>query len=317
MAWAEVTRRLAEEWERQGQLLTWRQAQRLGADPKLMHQLVARGVIVRLHPGVYGSAGVGRDHLALTRAAILAATGSARGRPAGVTYAVASHGSAAWLQGLVDQRPSSVHITVAARHALRLEGVVVHRSSVPQIRRQAFHGVPCTPPARTLVDLAGAVTPVALVEAVDRALSRRLVRVEDLVAETRSAKGRRGSLRLRDCLNERGITGAPAPSVLESRMARLFVRYGLPPARAEYIAGPDGEYRLDYAYPRQMVATELYGYTWHHSPDQMARDLARQRRLTLSGWRILVFTWQDVTRHPGRVAAEISRALSIGPATGR
>lgn len=88
-------------------------------------------------------------------------------------------------------------------------------------------------------------------------------------------------------------------------MARLFRRGGLPIPRAEVRAGPDGRYRIDYAFEDRLLALELYGYAWHHSPEHMARDLARQRRLTLGGWLVLIFSWPDVVYHAPRVVAEI------------
>jgi hypothetical protein len=169
----------------------------------------------------------------------------------------------------------------------------------------------CTEPVPTLFDLASTATAEELDDAVDRALANRLVRLKDLVAQaSRPNRGRAGTAAMRRCLARRGDLKAPAPSVLESRMARLYTRFGLPPVPAEHIAGPDGEYRIDYAQTGPRVAVELFGYLWHHSPARMARDLARQRRLTLEGWRVLVFTWMDVQEHPERVAGEIRRAIS-------
>jgi very-short-patch-repair endonuclease len=55
----------------------------------------------------------------------------------------------------------------------------------------------------------------------------------------------------------------------------------------------------------------LYGYLWHHSPEQMAHDQARQRQLVLAGWRVLVFTWRDVWNEPERVIEQICQAVLI------
>jgi predicted transcriptional regulator of viral defense system len=330
-----LTALIIDHARRHGGVITRAQAHRLGAGSRLLTELGRSGVLVRAHPGVYVLGGAPRDHVLAIRAAIAAlarSTGTARrsatagtarrsaapttGTPtataAGQPPAVASHASAAWIQGLIDTPPAKVHVTAGSRHR-HLHGVVVHRAMKAQDSpaSRSFGGVACTTPARTLVDLAASATPAELADAVDRALSRRLVLVRDVVAETATRKGaRRGAGRLRWSLAQRGFTNVPAPSVLESRMSRVFVRFNVPPATPEHIAGPAGEYRIDYAYAPQRVAVEVYGYSWHHSPAQMTRDLARQRKLTIDGWQVLIYTWQDVTKEPERVAHEIRTALS-------
>lgn len=297
---------LIDRARRNAGVITTAEARGVGASTRQLAALERDGVFIRRHPGVYLLSGFPRDHRLEVRAAL-----AALHRDGALHSTTASHASAAWLQGLVDRPPPEVHITTTAGHARRLAGVIVHRTAPdPRAGRRLFDGIACTPPARTLVDLAPSLAPAGLADAVDRALSKRLVRIADLEAETRRGGRRRGTDQLRRCLGERGYTGVPAPSVLEGRMARLLTHFGLPVAKPECIAGPDGEYRLDYAYPLPRLMMELYGYTWHHSPEQMAGDLARQRRLTLEGWTTLVFTWLDVTREPERVAREIREALT-------
>lgn len=301
-----ATRRIVEQARRQGSVITRHEILRLGGTSRLISYLLSSGVLVRKHAAVFALAGVADDHRLAVRAALAALR---------VEGAAASHVSAAWLQGLVDRPPDCPQITAGVEHR-RLAGVVVHRTTAERpLERRAFQGIACTTPARTLVDLAAMVPPERLADAVDRALHKGLVRIRDLEAEVGKG-GRRGSEQLRRCLARHGYTGGPAPSVLESRMARLLTRFGLPAAQPQCIAGPEGEYRLDYAYPRPRLMVELNGYTWHHSPEQMASDLARQRRLTLDGWTVLVFTWQDVTMQPERVARQIRTALGRIPSAG-
>jgi hypothetical protein len=284
---------------RHGQVVTRTDVLRLGGNTAQITAIVRAGVLVRAHPGVFVLAGAHRDPTVATRAALAAAT-----RPA-----LVSHLSAAWLLGIRDRPPSLVHITSTA-HRRSINGIVMHRTQTVPFERRVIQGVPCTAPARTLVDIATLLTPALLADAVDRALGGRMLRANDLIAETDRRPPRPGNSRLRRALVERGLTG-PSASVLESRMARLQRTYDLPAAQPELIAGPNGEYRIDYAYPGPRVAVELYGYMAHHSPEQMAHDLNRQRRLTLDGWTVLVFTWRDVTDRPAQVAHDIQNALRL------
>lgn len=282
--------------EKQDGVITRPQALRVGASDKTLGRLVRQRILTRPHTGVYLLAGAPASPLTLVRTG-LAAVG---GRTA------ASHHSAAWLMGLIDVHPGWVDVTVSDGLKRQVPGVRVHRSgSVPT---RSFQGIRCTDVPRTLVDLAAVATPEQLGLAVDRALSAGRTRVRDL-ARALGEGPRPGTSRLRDCLLQRGDFGAPEASVLESQMARLLVRHGLPAPRAEVHAGRDGRYRMDYAYTEQRVAVELNGYAWHHSPEQMRRDLARQRDLVLSGWRVLVYSWWDVVYDGPRVVAEIRAAL--------
>jgi very-short-patch-repair endonuclease len=299
---AAVTKAILECARRLGWVITRSQCLNLGASSAQLTALARAGVLVRAHPGVYvvaGAVGAPDDHALATRAA-LAAVG-----PAGV----ASHWTAAWLQNTVLERPNVVDITVAGEREQRLTGVRIHRSTRAVSNRQ-FQGLPCTLPARTLVDIAATATPAQLADAIDRARANRIVRLSDLEAEARpSRRKRRGVGALRRELGRLGHIGGPTASVLESRMARLIRTYGLPEPRAERIAGPDGRYRIDYTYDQVKLAVELYGYASHSSPAQLRKDTARQNELILAGWTVLIFTWPDVTDEPAHVAAQIRAAL--------
>lgn len=283
--------------DRRHGVITRREAMRLGATDKMLSSLVHRGVFARPYAGVYLLAGTPLSPVTLVRTALAAVGGRA----------MASHRSAAWLIGLIDAHPSWVDVTVADSYGRHVRGVTVHRSGRPPAAR-TFQGIRCTDVPRTLVDLAAVTGPEQLGLAVDRALSTRRVRIRDLARELQGHP-RPGGLRLRECLIQRGDFCMPGASVLEGQMARLLVRYGLPAPHAEVHAGRDGRYRIDYAYPECRVAIELNGYAWHHSPEQMTRDLARQRALVLQGWRVLVYSWWDVIYDGPRVAAEIRAAL--------
>ena len=303
MRQALASRAVLDHANRHGQIVTAAQARTLGANSRQISALVEHGALTRLHPGVYAVTGASRTHALAIRAAIAALRTADRGQ-----VFVASHESAAWLEGLVQEAPSVVHVTTTTVHLRALRGVRLHRTRLA-LDSRPFQGILCTLPARTLVDLAATSTPRQLADAVDRALSQRIVRIRGLQLEVDKG-GRRGTDQLRRCLQARGLIGAPSPSVLESRMARLITRYRLDLPEGEVITGGHGEYRIDYANPSKRLAVEVYGYAHHHTPEQMAYDHARQRQLTIGGWTVLVFTWQEVTHEPHRVARDVRRALA-------
>ncbi|HLI54420.1 MAG TPA: type IV toxin-antitoxin system AbiEi family antitoxin domain-containing protein [Acidimicrobiales bacterium] len=289
-----VTGRVLERARHQGGVLVWLDAQEEGATPRLVGELVREGVLRRPWRGVYVLAGVPEDHLLRVRCALaLAGPGS-----------VTSHRSAAWLHGLVDRPPAVAEVTAArGKAATSRKGIVIH-SSREAVPVQRCRGVPCTTPLRTLVDLAAELPRRDLDAAVDRALAGGLVRLDDLrlLGKRRS---RRGQGRLRLSSRQRGLVGGPRPSVLESRMSRLLQRSGLACLHAEVVAAADGRYRVDYACAEVRLAVEAYGYSWHHTPEQLAHDLERQTSLTSAGWTVLAYTWRQVERDPERVLSEV------------
>lgn len=73
-------------------------------------------------------------------------------------------------------------------------------------------------------------------------------------------------------------------------------------------------YRLDFAFfgpDDARIAVETDGHGWHHTPEQMGRDRARDRALTLAGWKILRFTGTEVHRTPAACVADIARATGL------
>ena len=304
---ASVKDRLRRRFRIQYGVLSRAQANLDGATSEQIRTQLRAGEWERLYPGVYRHAAAPRCPEQNILAACLAVG----------PRSLASHGSAAWLWQLVDQPPLVPTITLPRPAHSTLPGIRVYRSSDLDFLRVLNHRrIPCTDPLRTLVDLAADVDPLVLDTAIDRALGRQLVTVKGLVAELgRLAKhGRRGVPQLRTALGRRGFIGAPHPSVLESRTARVFRAHGIQIPKPEFAAGPDGEYRLDYAMPEEMIALEVDGYVWHFSPEHKQRDEARRRRLVLEGWRPLVYTWVDVTRRPELMIREFLTRDGSAPA---
>jgi hypothetical protein len=70
------------------------------------------------------------------------------------------------------------------------------------------------------------------------------------------------------------------------------------------------ELTVDFAYPELRVAIELDGLAKRTSRQAVDRELARQNAMVLDGWRVLRFTWSDVTERPGRVVDCVLRAVA-------
>lgn len=57
-----------------------------------------------------------------------------------------------------------------------------------------------------------------------------------------------------------------------------------------------GQYTVDFAIRRKMVAIELYGYEFHHTRDQLTYDTKRERQLKKWGWEVIPLTGRAIYR---------------------
>lgn len=227
--------------------------------------------------------------------------------------ALASHRTAAVLWELDGFRPGRVEVTHPRGTFFRPAGVRSHESLdlhlASPVRR---YGIPATGIGRTLLDL-GAVVSLDVVEhAVDDAVRRKLVSVEEgwrvLVAHAR--RGRRGVAKFRQVLESRTPLGAT-----DSWFERLFVERllaaNLPqPTLQHEVHDADGFVgRLDLAWPRFRVGVELDGKAFHLSAAAFERDAEKRNRLRLGDWLVLVVTWKMFTERPWAVWGDIAAAL--------
>jgi hypothetical protein len=287
-------------------VISRKEALALGLSDAMIQGKVRRGEWETVHRGVFRDAGAPRTPYQTLRAACVAVG----------DHAVVSHRSAAWLWGLVDRPPQTPDITVAhpLQHGRHARGIVRHQSNdLDESAISERHGIRTTNPLRTLVDLGAWVTAKELADAIDRAIARKLVTIPALLAEVERVgrRGRPGPGPLRRLLKQRGFIGVPHPSVLESKTQRLFLANKLPLPDCELVTGHEGGYRLDFAYPALKLAIEVDGYVWHFSPEHKRRDDARRRALTLQGWCILIYSWVEITKDPGRFVREVIEAYRI------
>jgi very-short-patch-repair endonuclease len=219
---------------------------------------------------------------------------------AGGPGAVLSHASAAaaW-----DLRPTSsglVHVTVPTSGGReRRAGLRLHRSGTLTSRDvAAVRGVPVTSVTRTIIDLSRTLEGRPLEHVIDLADQRRLVDFATL----KSAN----SASLRAVL--RTYSPAPTDSELEEAFLQLCDDHDIPrPETRIYIEG----YRVDFVWRSEKLIVEVDGYRYHRAPSRFEADRERDVMLGLKAWRVLRFTWRQVTERAGWVAAAVTGELGI------
>ncbi len=294
---------LDDRFRRQHGVISRSDALAAGLSHRQIRYRLAAGLWIPVSPGVYRHPAHPVTPLQGILAAVLAAG------PA----AVASHQSAAYLWGLLDWNEigGRAAVTVSGRAHPRAYGFDVHRiRDLDWNRVRTWSGVDCTDPLWTLGEFGGVIDGSLVDRAVDRGLAKRLITVGGLEAEIgrRSKPGRRGIGVLRDRLHTRGFVGAPHPSVLESRTLAWLARYRIPVDRCEVVAGPEGEYRIDFSLAHP-VMLEMDGYVWHFSPEHSARDQKRRNALRLSGIELYISNWLGLHRDGPALAKTLRQAV--------
>ncbi len=260
-------------------LITRAEALAAGLTAAQIRHRVRSGLWERVSHGVYRIAGAPTSPEQVALAAILS-TGDG---------ALASHLTALALFG-IGNAPSVPHLTVGPAASARTRTAVVHRSEVAVVDRTKVGVIPCTSPARSLVDVAALVDRRHIAELVDDVVCAGLVQPASVLGAARRAQrapGRRGVPMLIAALGP-WVDGIRPGSPAEVRLLRRLVAWGLPvPAKQHRVHDDTGELVgvLDLAWSDRRIGLEYDGVR-HHTPRDLGHDVAREERLRSLGWSI-------------------------------
>lgn len=272
----------------------------LGFDDKAIEHRLKVGRLRRWHRGVYA---VGHSHLGREgrwRAAVLACGEGA----------VLSHWDAAALHDLLSARGARIHVIRPSNAGRSPDAarIALHRVGTFQPwEGRLIDGIPATTVARTLLDLSPHLRPRALEDLIAHAdrlgvFDLRAVR-HSLHAHPRQP----GAPRLRCVVDE--LAHRPAAdlrSPLETKLLQLCDDHDLPTPNAN--ATIQG-LLVDFHWPGTNLIVETDGYAYHSSPSSFERDRERDQQLTLAGYTVIRFTYNQVTRTPAAIAARLRHLL--------
>jgi very-short-patch-repair endonuclease len=267
-----------------------------GVPARTIKRWASRGLLHRIHRGVYV---LGHTELAFgarERAALLASGPGA----------VISHASAAFQWGLCEAPPPVVDVTITGRQRRSKPGIRLHRTraiSPREIRQR--HGLAVTSPARTVIDLAAAATLDELDRLVAESRVKRLIRPGELEAALARAGRTVGAARMR-----RFLAGEVEPDFTRSkgerRLLDLLRQSRLPQPRSNRRAAG---YEVDFLWEAEKLVVEFDGYRFHGHRRAFERDRRKDVELANAGYQVLRFTWRQLTEEPLVVIAAIARAL--------
>lgn len=271
----------------------------IGLCERSLQRRLSSGKWSRVLPGVYLTDPDQRSFTVLAEAASIWA-------PDGVV----SFSAAARLHGLPKVQTGVVEITLPSRRRSPVPWLVTHHATLEWFDVMHIGVIPVTGCCRTIIDLAGTdIDPQRLEELFDDCLRLNLANLRQFAWRLALLpKGTRGIRLLRDFV-ERRTRGIPA-SELEEVLRGALRRFDMPVGEFGYeVTDEEGTMFIDMAYPPSMVAVECDSFLQHSTPDQVTSDCARRNRLTLLGWNVLHFTWEQLTKEAGKSCGSIRRAL--------
>jgi very-short-patch-repair endonuclease len=278
-------------------VVTWDELRALGLGRGAIDWRVRRGLLHRMHPGVY-TWGVPND------------TPWARARGAALacgTGAFVSHHSALGLHEIRPHADGPVDITVVARRVRRSAIRVHHVVGLHREDRREMRGIWVSSPARALLEAAPELTARELAAAVEQAQVKRLVTKRELSAAMQRAGRRPGVVALRPLVAERAFTRSQA----ERRLVVLLRAAGLPePAFNAHVEG----FEVDVLWSRERVVLEFDSYGFHATRAAFERDRRRSAALTRGRHLVLRTTWSELTEHSHALVARTAEALALSRA---
>jgi very-short-patch-repair endonuclease len=253
-----------------------------------------KGVLIRVHRGVYRVGHLAPSVEATYLAAVLAA-----GEGALLCGRAAAH-----LLGLVKGRAPGPE--VIARTQRRIEGVTTHRSRAAGDGRDAtiVRTIPVTTVPRTLVDISSELSLDALARACHEAGVRYGATPNSVEAVLAQRPGSPGAKKLRRVIH--GDVHVTL-SKLEAHFLALLRGENLPLPRTNK---PAGTRRVDCRWPEHRLTVELDGYRFHNSRHSWEQDRRREREARARGDDFRRYTYGDVFEHPRPMLAELGERLT-------
>jgi very-short-patch-repair endonuclease len=259
---------------------------------------VRRGRIQRLHRGSY-LLGDAPDLLDLVHAALAVC-------PEGTVLGY--HTAAAILGfGILDSDDIHVVVPGGARFPQR-SGIRVHQTAVPVPEPALVRGIPCTPVARTAIDLARTVRRFDALPVLDAAMRAGDLDQESLAAEVTLHDGLRG-VKLARALVPLADPAAECRQESQLRLVLLDAGFsGFQPQLPVLTDAGYPRYYLDLGNPVRRIGVEYDGSS-HLDRARMRTDRTRHNWLTDRGWRMRYFTDHDLYSRRAHIIDTVARAL--------
>jgi hypothetical protein len=276
-------------------VVTTRELLSAGVTAREVKRRAAKGLLIRVHRGVYR---VG--HQAPSTEASYMAAVKACG-----DGAVLCGRAAAYLQGLLPKcrRPPPPEVMCPTER--KVDGIRTKRArSIHPEEVTRWRGIPATTVARTLVDLAAVLSDADLA----RACHEAGVKYRTTPAHVKAVLARnprsRGAVKLRRIMS--GDTRVTLSKMESGFLDRLReARLPLPITNK-----PAGGHRVDCRWPKHGVTAELESYAFHNTRHSWEQSLIRERQARKRGDEFCRYGWTDIFEDPRDMLRELRKLLA-------
>jgi hypothetical protein len=212
-----------------------------------------------------------------------------------------SHQTAGWCHGAIFVTPQTVHLSEPGERRA-VPGLRIHHPR--RVRFEVVNGLRVTPIPRTLLDLAWVLDFTDLRRALAEVDHRGKLDQARIYAQL--GRGRPGSTALREAMARHLPELAATFSKLEEQFLALIDEAELP--LPEVNAKVEGM-TVDCLWRSERLVVELDGHETHARPAAIETDRQREMRLRKAGFRVIRYTWQQVTRTPELIIADLRAEL--------
>jgi hypothetical protein len=219
---------------------------------------------------------------------------------------VASHWSAAWLWGLLQSRPGTLHVTCPrTRHSKR--PFEMHTADLPPVDLTRRDGIPVTSVPRTILDIAVDTRPRTVGRFIERADEGKVFDLGEMRELLDRAKGHRGVATVQAALDAYRPERKFTRSGFERRFLELVRDAGLPePAMNAFVAG----HELDAWWEDACFGVELDTWETHGSRLSFEEDRVRTDDFLHAELVVTRVTETRLDREPDAVVDSLRRHLA-------
>jgi very-short-patch-repair endonuclease len=218
-----------------------------------------------------------------------------------------SHLSAAVAHGFsVLDLPAKPQITVPRGQHRRLSPIPCDLHWADKVSSDGL----CTSKLQTVLDCARTLPFEAALTVADSALRLGAVDRSQLLMAAAELTGPGSRRARRVAAAADGRSESPLESVLRS----ILIEAGIDGFEPQVVVR-DGTFsaRIELGHPGLLIALEADGFAYHSTRTALQRDCRRHVNLTLRGWRLLRFSWEDVMFDREWVVAAIRAAIAGSP----
>lgn len=160
-----------------------------------------------------------------------------------------------------------------------------------------------TSPARTVVDCARKLPFDEGLAVADSALRSGMVSREELILVADAVRGRGAT----DARRVARLASAQAANPFESVLRAIVLEFPALSVRPQLEVVARGmTFHPDLVDEAARLVIEADSFEFHTSPEAHARDCVRYTAMTVAGWLVLRFTWQQVMHSPAYVRAVLT-----------